>query len=162
MNKNRGMFLESLINKTIKLYERNDIGVFHKKEIPITFSKVNKGLRLENAKIKSKSTTDYYGIHNGKFIAFEAKSSQKDSLPMSMIKEHQLKYLKKIKNNGGIAFFIIGFTTIDKYYMVDVDLLLSIDTKSIKQEFLNDFAIPLDIVYPGILDFAEKIEQLSR
>ncbi|WP_337902552.1 Holliday junction resolvase RecU, partial [Mesomycoplasma ovipneumoniae] len=36
-HKNRGMFLEKIINNTIEFYYQNDIAIFHKKNLDIGF-----------------------------------------------------------------------------------------------------------------------------
>lgn len=51
-NKHRGMLLESIINRTIKKYEQNNLALFHKKEVPINFSGIHskdKSLIIERA-----------------------------------------------------------------------------------------------------------------
>ncbi|CRH45622.1 Holliday junction resolvase recU [Chlamydia trachomatis] len=89
--KNRGMLLETIINQTNEFYFKNDICLIHKKN-------------LDQAVISSKSSVDYYGIYKGKFIAFEAKSTELSILPLKNIKNHQIEYLNLIQKNGGIAF----------------------------------------------------------
>ncbi len=155
--KNRGMLLESLLNTTINLYKKNNVGLFHKKEIPISFGKVIKSpnkLRLDDAYIKSKSTSDYYGVFKGKFVAFEAKSTNLKSLPLSNIKHHQRKYLHDVQNHGGIAFYIFAFKTYDKYFLVYVDTIENIHKKSFSIDDAITYGIELDLIFPGILDFA--------
>ena len=160
MSKNRGMLLESLINKTIDMYRVNDIGLFHKKEVPINFAKIIKDknkLRVENAYIKSKSTLDYYGVYNGHFVAFEAKSTKLKSLPFQNIKEHQLKYMKNVVKHGGISFFILGYQKYDEFFLFNYETLESIENKSISIEDARRYGFKLDVVYPGILDFVNLI-----
>ncbi|NQZ28955.1 MAG: Holliday junction resolvase RecU [Mycoplasmatales bacterium] len=155
--KNRGMLLESLLNTTIALYKKNDIGIFHKKEIPISFGKVIKSsnkLKIDEAYIKTKSTSDYYGIFKGKFIAFEAKSTNLKSLPLSNIKYHQRKYLRDIQNHGGISFYIFAFKAYDKYFMVYTDTIETIRKKSFSIDDAIMYGIELELIFPGILDFA--------
>ena len=134
MKKNRGMLLEQLINKTIDLYKRHEVALFHKKDLPINFSKVikeNGKLSVKNAFIKEKSTLDYYGVYAGHFIAFEAKSTNKDSLPFSNIHDHQLEYMKDVVRNGGITFFIFGFQKYNEFFLFNYEMLENIEKKSI-------------------------------
>ncbi len=154
--KNRGMLLESILNATINLYKKNDIALFHKKEIPISFGKIikdKKAIKLDNAFIKSKSTSDYYGVYKGKFITFEAKSTNLKSLPLSNIKHHQRKYLNDVQNHGGIAFYIISYKTYDKYFLVHTDVIENIHKKSFSLDDAKIYGIELDLIFPGILDF---------
>jgi recombination protein U len=83
-NKKRGSLLESVINKTIAFYERNNVGLFHKKNLDVAFQSVttqNNKPYLNNGYILKKSTVDYYGVLSGFFIAFEAKSTNQEKLP---------------------------------------------------------------------------------
>ena len=161
--KNRGMMLESLINKTIKIYKKNNIGVFHKKEISISFSKIkekNGKLNIVNGQIKNKSTTDYYGIYNGKFYAFEAKSTKLNSLPLKNIKNHQLNYLKEIQKHGGKAFFIIGYQKFDEFFLIEIQTIINLkNTKSLNVKIAREKGKKLEIIYPGILDFLNVIDK---
>ncbi len=154
--KNRGMLLESILNTTINLYNKNNIALFHKKEVPISIGKViksNNKIKVENAFIKSKSTSDYYGVFKGKFIAFEAKSTNLKSLPLTNIKHHQRKYLNDVQNNGGVAFYIIYYKSYNRYFMVFVDSIENIRKKSFSIEEASKKGIELDLTFPGILDF---------
>lgn len=159
--KNRGMMLESLINRTIKFYKTNNIGIFHKKEISISFSKIkekNGKLKVINGHIKNKSTIDYYGIFNGKFYAFETKSTKLNSLPLKNIKEHQLNYLKKIKKNGGKAFFIIAYQKFDEFFIIEIETIKNLkNIKSLSIKKAREKGVKLEIIYPGILDFLNVI-----
>lgn len=159
-SKNRGMLLEQLINKTIKLYKENHIALIHKKEVPISFSKIVKDgnkLKVKDGFVKSKSTLDYFGVYNGKFIAFEAKSTKEKSLPFSNIKEHQFKYMSEVVSHGGISFFIIGFYKYNEFYLFNYEVLSHINKKSISIDDARKYGFKLDVVYPGILDFVNLI-----
>lgn len=163
-HKNRGMLLESLINKTLKMYADNDIGIFHKKTLPITFSAIkqneNGKHEIEKAWVGSKSTTDYYGIYKGIFVTFEAKSTQEKSLPLSNIKDHQWRYVNLINEHGGIGFFIIAYSSFDEYFIMTLDQIEGIGTKSIPIEYARDHFYRVELVYPGILDFVPILEKL--
>ena len=160
-NKNRGMMLENIINKTISLYRRNNIALFHKKELAISFSNISESngkLKIDNGFVKSKSTTDYYGVYKGTFYAFEAKSTNLPSLPIANIKEHQLKYLYEVLQNGGKAFFIVCFQKYDEYYIIYPDTINNLNRKSLSIDIARQEGIRLELIYPGILDFVELIK----
>ncbi|VEU59713.1 Holliday junction resolvase RecU [Mesomycoplasma neurolyticum] len=157
LTKNRGMLLETLINKTIKFYEENNIAIFHKKNLDITFKKINKNLELKNGVISKKSTVDYYGVFNGKFVCFEAKSTNDNFLSWSNIKEHQLNYLKKIHKHQGLAFFIILLKNIDKFFLLFANEV-NYKKEKINLDFLKNKGFELDITYPGIIDFIEILK----
>lgn len=160
---NRGMMLESIINKSILFYKENNVGIFHKKELSIAFSKVKDEqgkLKIDNGFIRQKSTADYYGIYNGLFVAFEAKSTRLDHLPMSNIKEHQYLYLKEVSGHGGICFFIILFSSTDEFFVIDVNKI-DMSKKHISREELKRKGYQLELAYPGVIDFVYAIDKMK-
>ena len=160
MHKNRGMMLESIINRTINLYKKNDIALFHKKEIPIKFSRIDDEegkLKIKEGRIERKSTADYYGVYKGKFIAFEAKSTKLNSLPLANIKDHQIKYLLDVQKMGGKTFFIICFQKFDEYFIVQTETIINLEKKSLSIDVARKEGIQIELIYPGIIDFVEKI-----
>ncbi len=162
--KNRGMFLESIINKTIVVYAKNNVGIFHKKSLPIIFSKIKRegqSLKVEKGRVTAKSTTDYYGIFQGKFVAFEAKSTKLKSLPLANIKEHQSRYLKQIHLHGGISFYIISYSTYNEFFLIEFIAMEEIEGKSLNIDIARKIGYKLELEYPGILDFACVIDKMK-
>ena len=155
--KNRGMLLEELINKTINFYNQEQIGYFAKNHLNVKFQKEN-CKNFSNAFIKNKSTVDYYGIYQGKYITFEAKSTEKNYLSFNNIKKHQHDHLQLIKKLGGIAFYLIFFKNHSLLYRVDVDQMdLSNKKRNISIQDLEKVAVKLDVIFPGIIDFLDSI-----
>ncbi|NQZ65975.1 MAG: Holliday junction resolvase RecU, partial [Mycoplasmatales bacterium] len=139
--------------KTIQVLS---ISAIWTKELKISFKKIdnsNGKLNIKDGYIKSKSTTDYYGVSDGKFYSFEAKSTNSHSFPISNIKKHQLDYLYKIKKNGGKAFFIIYFSKYNKFFIIFPETISNLIKKSLSIEIAFKEGIEIDLVYPGILDF---------
>ena len=160
--KNRGMFLESIINKTIKIYKNNEIALFNKISLDIGFKSIKKDkkeLIVNKAYIKNKSTIDYIGIYEGVFVAFEAKSTEKDYLSFSNIKEHQDQYLKTIIKYGGIAFYIVCFKELNEFYIIEPKYIDMEKNKKIKREFCLKHCFSLDLEYPGILNITCYLNQ---
>lgn len=160
--KNRGMLLETIINQTNEFYFKNKIAIFHKKNLDITFKSVklqDKKLNLESAIISSKSSVDYYGIYKGRYIAFEAKSTEEDYLPLKNIKEHQIKYLDFIREHDGVAFWIIYFKFANTFILImHNDLKRIIQNKKalhLEEALLN--GKKLELSFPGILNIIENI-----
>lgn len=77
LHNNRGMFLETLINYTIEYYKSNKIALFYKRPVNI-IPVLTKGNQIEKGYFKEKSNCDYYGMHKGNYIEFEAKETTKD------------------------------------------------------------------------------------
>lgn len=157
--KNKGMLLEKLINKTILFYKNNNLALFHKKELDIKFHKVNNNFELVGAKIKSQSTIDYYGIHDGMFVAFEAKSTDQDTFAFRNLKSHQLKYLNKIVDLGGVAFIILGFNSYSRYFILPINFICEYYKKSLNIKEIPNSVYELELTFPGILDFIPVIKK---
>ena len=105
---NRGMDLENLINMINDYYVEKNLAIIYKKPTPIQVVKYDYSKnRITDAYYKSASTLDYNGIYKGYYIEFDAKNTNKNYLPLSNIAEHQILHIKRIINQGGIAFLII-------------------------------------------------------
>ena len=122
-NKNKGMFLEDVINNTNEYYRLNNIALIYKKPTPIQIVKLSTDKKyIEKAFFKEKSTTDYNGIYKGKYIDFEAKEcTSTTSFPLKNIKEYQLNHLTKVNDFQGIGFIIFYFTKIEKFYLLYIN-----------------------------------------
>ncbi|WP_029608505.1 Holliday junction resolvase RecU [Mycoplasma simbae] len=151
--KNKGMLLEQIINRTIAYYERNNLALIEKKGLPIKFKSVKEDNKVESAFIYKKSTVDYIGCVNGMFTAFEAKTINGERLPNSNILKHQLEYLKKVYEMGGIAFFVIMFSHVDEFYLLGVNKFLNFDKKSWQYEEIKKTGYKVELTFPGIIDF---------
>ena len=109
---NRGMDLENDINESNDYYREHDIALIYKRPTPINIVKVDysKGAKIIDAYFEKQSTTDYNGVYKGRYIDFEAKNTKsKTSFPLANITPHQVDHLKRVLQQGGIAFFIIAF-----------------------------------------------------
>ncbi len=157
-NKNRGMFLETIINKSISFFWENNLAFIEKKGLPITFASVkkqNNKFILENSIISRKNTVDYIGMLNGKFICFEAKTSNEDKFILKNIKQHQLEYLILMQSHGAIAFFVFYFSKQNEFYKVDpmyIDSELKKNKKSLHFEELKENSIKIELNFPGVLN----------
>ncbi|ENY68705.1 Recombination protein U [Metamycoplasma auris 15026] len=160
--KNRGMLLETIINQTNEFYLRNNICMIHKKNLDIKFKSVtyeNENLNLDKAIIKGKSSVDYYGVCKGKFLAFEAKSTEDNTLPLSNIREHQITYLNMVEKHQGIAFWIIYFKIQNVFLLVlHKDLINALkNKKSLHYDEALKIGKKLTLSFPGILNFIENL-----
>jgi len=163
-HKNRGMSLESLINKTNLYYLENDIAVVYKKPTPIKIIKVNNSENTIKSAVFSKhSTTDYNGIYNGKYLDFEAKSTNsKTSFPIKNFQDCQLDHFHRIIKQKGLAFVIFYFNELDEYYFLTVDWLFNClknnEKSSIPLSFIKEkgFKIPLTLNPP--LDYIKIVD----
>ena len=138
-HKNRGMDFEARINDTNEAYKNSNICYISKKATPIKVVETNSEDKIiTKAFFSSNSTTDYCGVYKGRYIDFEAKSTNsKTSFPLTNIEDHQLEHMKIVIQNSGISFFLIEFRKLDKIYFIETEKIFSF----IKEEGRN--SIPL-------------------
>lgn len=164
-NKNRGMLLEKIINQTNLFYLGNSICLVHKKNLDIKFSSVilkDKKLMIKDGMIMNKSTVDYYGIWNSRFISFEAKSTEEKNFSLSNIRIHQLEYLSLIEKFNGIAFWIIYFKIQNKFILIRHNEMLKVfkgNKKTLEYDKAISIGNELTLMYPGILDYISALEK---
>lgn len=144
--KNRGMTLENDINNSNDYYREIEKAFIYKKPTPIKITKVDYPSRdkavIKEAFFTIPSTTDYNGLYKGKYIDFEAKETKsKTSFSLSNIHPHQIKHLDNISKNGGIAFLIIRFTTLNETYLLPAKRLIEFIEKE------NRKSIPLSLFH---------------
>lgn len=120
---NRGQAFEHLIELTNKQYATKGRATIQKVPTPwkVFYDKKTKRSR---AIPEGKSTVDFIGAANGRPIAFDAKSTQEHTrFPLSNIEDHQMKFLKGWKNNGGVSFILVEFAKKQETYMLPFDML---------------------------------------
>lgn len=125
---NRGKTLEDELSESNEYYLTRNIAVIHKKPVPIQVVKVNYPSRsaavITEAYFRTPSTTDFNGVWRSKYIDFEAKETRsKTSFPLQNIHEHQIEHMKHVTAQNGIAFLIVRFSTLDRYFIVPYDII---------------------------------------
>lgn len=167
-HKNRGMSLEEALNKTNLYYLEKEMAVIYKKPTPIKVleTKYKEGNKqfITKAIYEKKSTTDYNGVYKGRYIDFEAKETEnKIYFPLSNIKKHQINHIKNVINQKGIVFIIIKFTKLDKTFLLDGKVLLSLLDKNIKNvniNFLEGMNCLIKEKYNPRLDYLSVVDNL--
>ena len=163
---NRGMTLEYDINLTNEYYMQKKIALIYKKPIPIKVIKINQTkTRIIDAFYEKKSTLDYNGIYNKKYIEFDAKeTNSRTSFPISNIHMHQLEHIKNVIYYGGIAFLIVRFNYHNKTFFVPgnilIDYINSTSKKSIPYSFFTDNCYEIKLKYSPRLDYLKIIDIL--
>lgn len=163
---NRGMALEYDINITNDYYREKDIAIIYKKPTPIKVIKVNDTkTRIKDGFYEQKSTLDYNGIYNGKYIEFDAKeTNSKTSFPISNIHPHQLEHIKNIIRHKGIVFLIIRFNYYQKTYLLLGEKLITYLDNTAKKSIPIDFFIKncpsIELKYSPRLDYLKTIDIL--
>ena len=162
---NRGMNLEEDINLSNEYYSDNGIALITKRPTPINIVKVDytKGARITDAYFEKQSTTDYNGVYKGRYLDFEAKNTKsKTSFPLSNIEKHQITHLKRVIEQGGIAFFIIQFQTLNEIFLIDASFVIDFwengDRKSIPYEVFKKEGILLRQGYNPRIYYIDAVE----
>ena len=120
----RGSTLEELINHTNEKYREQKLALIQKIPTPIKPITIDKETRhITLAYFDQKSTVDYIGTVQGVPICFDAKECAELTFPLHNIHEHQMKFMGDFEQQGGIAFLIIYFVSLDEvYYMPYADV----------------------------------------
>lgn len=150
-NSNKGMFLESIINKSNEYYFLNKIAYIEKYATPIKICKVEQEKVV--GKLYKKSNVDYFGIYNKKFICFEAKQTSDDLFYLRCIKEHQINYMKTILNFGGDSWIILFFNKTNRFFKIDIKKILNTKLKFIDVLWCEKNSKELFLIFPGRIDF---------
>ncbi|WP_458732391.1 Holliday junction resolvase RecU [Bacillus subtilis] len=115
---NRGKGLQLLVNQTNAIYKHKGWALVDEVATP------TKNIRGRIVYDK-KSTVDYIGIAQGRGIAFDAKSTKYESrFPLDNVHDHQVEYLKRYMDQGGISFLLIEFSKLREFYFVRMPFFL--------------------------------------
>jgi len=125
---NRGKTLEDELNETNSFYLQRGLAVIHKKPVPVQIVRVEYPSRsaavIREAYFQAPSTTDYNGIWQGRYVDFEAKETEiRTSFPLKNIHEHQVHHMADVIRHGGLAFLIIRFSSLDRYFVLPFETL---------------------------------------
>lgn len=163
--KNRGMFLENLINDSNTYYNSIEKSLIYKKPTPIKVLNVSypndKSHLIDKAVYSNISTLDYNGIYRGKYIEFDAKECKnKTSFPLSNIKEHQIEHIKKVIKQKGIVFLIIMMN--DMFYLLKGEDLIayinSNERKSIEYDYITKHGYTIKESYIPRLKYLDAVD----
>lgn len=125
----RGMDLERDINDSNNYYNSIKKALIYKKPTPIQVVKVDyparNSAKIVEAYYKVPSTTDYNGLYRSSYIDFEAKETRsKTAFTFRNIHPHQIDHLESVVELGGIAFFIIRFTSFGETYLLPAEIMI--------------------------------------
>lgn len=142
----RGSTLEDLINRTNEKYMENHLALIQKIPTPITPIRIDKESRhITLAYFDQKSTVDYIGAVQGIPVCFDAKECASDTFTLANIHEHQVTFMEEFERQGGIAFFLIYYTTTNEMYYLNLQQLKKFwlrakdgGRKSFRKEELDD------------------------
>lgn len=165
--KNRGMYLENIINDSNTFYLNQDKCIIFKKPTPIKVLEVSypsrKSTVINKAVFEHISTLDYNGVYKGKYIEFDAKETKSTtSFPLSNIQNHQINHIRNVLKHKGIIFLIIYMNSM--FYLLDGKLLIDFidknERKSIPYDYLKENAKIINEKYMPRLDYLEAVNEL--
>lgn len=115
----RGSALEDMINRTNERYQEKGLALIQKIPTPITPVRIDKEHRhITLAYFDKISTVDYIGAVQGIPVCFDAKECSSDTFPLQNVHEHQMDFMEKFEQQGGISFLLIYYSTRNElYYM---------------------------------------------
>jgi len=164
--KNRGMDFEKEINLTNQFYVETKRAVITKRPTPINVVKVDyqRGAKITQAYFEKQSTTDYNGIYRGKYLDFEAKSTQSNTaLAIANITIHQRLHLQRVIDQGGIAFLLISFSKRDEVYALKaIDFLKFIEQESrqsLPYAWIKSKGMRIAIEFQPRIDYLAAIDE---
>ena len=164
--KNRGMFLEHLINDSNTYYISKDTAIIYKKPTPIKVLNVSYRSKettlIDKAVFSEISTLDYNGIYKGKYIEFDAKEChQSTSFPINNIKAHQITHIRNIIRHKGIVFLIIFMN--NKFFLLKGEDLISFidkeERKSIPLSYIEEKGYIIKEGYMPRLDYIKAVDE---
>ena len=113
----RGSTLEELINRTNEHYMEKGLALIQKVPTPITPINIDKATRhITLAYFDQKSTVDYIGVVQGIPVCFDAKECSTDTFSLQNIHPHQVDFMERFEQQGGISFLIIFYTMKNEMY----------------------------------------------
>ncbi len=122
----RGSTLEELVNRTNEQYREKGLALIQKIPTPITPVKMDKESRhITLAYFEQQSTVDYIGAVQGIPVCFDAKECSTNTFPLQNIHPHQVKFMEQFEKQGGVAFFLIFYSSEDVFYYLPLRCLLT-------------------------------------
>ena len=166
----RGSSFEEMINHTNEVYRDQKLALIQKIPTPITpvrFDPESRHITL--AYFDKQSTVDYIGAVQSVPVCFDAKECARSTFPLQNVHPHQVDFMQRMEEQGGVAFLLIFFSDTEEcYYMRFKELRVFWDRaqeggrKSIRREELDPDYFIQDIRFPFIPYLIMLDQDLSR
>lgn len=160
--KNKGMYLETLINITNEKYLNENICVVTK--IPTNVKLMNTDANfITKAAFQTSFNCDYIGVYKGIYLEFEAKETSKNYFDFNLIRKNQSEKLLKVNHNGGISFLIIHFSEYESYFLVEFLKILEWikeNKKRIPYEWFLEYGYEIYLTNDLKLDYVSVISRI--
>lgn len=120
----RGSTLEEFINMTNDYYMQKGLAVIQKVPTPIKPVKIDKENRtITLAYFDQQSTVDYIGAVQGIPVCFDAKETERQSLPISHIHPHQIEFMRRFRQQKGLSFLLVHFVKHARMFLLPFEVL---------------------------------------
>ncbi|MBM7577691.1 Holliday junction resolvase RecU [Jeotgalibacillus terrae] len=124
------------------------------KQFPEVTVTLKEQQRIMSGFYKAKGAPDYIGLIGKLPVCFDAKETAiKTNFPLHNVHDHQVAYFDRWENQGGKAFLIVCFTSMNETYLLPHDVLkerwqaaVAGGAKSIPLQIFRDHAI---LIKPG-------------
>ena len=168
---NRGKTLEDEIDEANAYYLSKRLAIIHKKPVPVQIVKVEYPSRsaavIREAYFRTPSTTDYNGVWNGYYVDFDAKeTSSKTSFPLKNIHAHQMTHMQQVTEQLGVAFIIMRFSALERYFIVPYEVLQKAwsamekgERKSIPLTQIEQEAFEIQTSYYPRIDYLKVLQR---
>ena len=170
----KGMLLESMLNDTNIYYREKMVAAIYKKPTPVTIVRTNSKDRsktkITEAYFKIPSTTDYNGIYKGRYIDFEAKETETNTLPFTNFNLNQIEHLRLVDKLGAISFIIVLFKRQSEVFILETKVFVKLfdlsklegNKKSIPYEIFKSHGYNVDIRISPVLDYLKVVDELIK
>ena len=161
----RGSAFEEMVNRTNELYRDKGLALVQKIPTPITPIEIEQKTRhITLAYFDQKSTVDYIGACQGIPICFDAKESAVETFSLQNIHDHQVKFMCDFNEQGGIAFFLIYYKSLDRMYFCPIEDMKvftdraasggrkSIPISEMKEEYFFTSKVGIMVPYLDMID----------
>lgn len=120
---NRGRPLELLVVQANAAYRARGLAVIHK--VPSAWVPLRRNGVVVSAKVEEKASVDFLGhaLPPGSAaavpVAFDTKEvARGDRWPLSKLEPHQYAYLRDCARTGALAFVLLGFWELRRFYVL--------------------------------------------
>jgi len=160
--KNKGMFLEEILNLTNQKYLEEKRCFVTK--VPTSLKVIKKQNQTKIA-YQENFNCDYIGCYQGQYFEFEAKETDLETFSFHNLRKNQIAKLDLIVQNQGIGFVIIYFNYYNRYFLVNWSTFQQANfknKKTIPLEWFIDNSFELFIQHNLILDYLPIINRLTN
>lgn len=120
----KGNSFEEMINFTNEFLKKKGAAIIQKIPTPITPVEISRDKRtITLGYFDKKSTVDYIGVASGIALAFDAKETAQKSLPLQNVHEHQIEFMRRFKESGGVSFLIVNFSEKGEIFILPFEVL---------------------------------------